>query len=278
MKPCLNSSTSGGRHNFLEYLNLAAETGYEYIEGDIGAVHQLLTEHGASYVQELFASRGVSMPTFGLPIAFGGDEEAFQSSLKKLPELARTALIIGADRCCTWLWPSIDEAPVPYASRLARRFRESANVLAAYGIRLGLEFVGPHHLREKKYPFVYTIEDTLEYIAGIGANNIGLLFDSFHWYTTEATVETIKQIPVEKIVHVHVNDSNQSPKLSIDNERLLPGEGKIDLEGMLQALQDIGYHGPLAIEVLRAQAPTDPAPVVAKRAYDLLSGILANVK
>ena len=50
-----------------------------------------------------------------------------------------------------------------------RRLRTCAQILGAYGIRLGLEFVGPHHLRTAwKHPFIWTLDETLDWIDAIG--------------------------------------------------------------------------------------------------------------
>jgi sugar phosphate isomerase/epimerase len=51
-------------------------------------------------------------------------------------------------------------------------------------------------------------------------------------------------------VHVHFNDAAQLPPEEVrDNERLLPGEGVIDLKGFLQALKKIEYQDALSVEV-----------------------------
>jgi len=55
-----------------------------------------------------------------------------------------------------------------------------------------------------------------------------------------------------RIVHVHFNDSpNLPPEQIHDNQRLLPGEGVINLTGFLQALQRIHYNDALSVEVFR---------------------------
>ena len=54
------------------------------------------------------------------------------------------------------------------------RLRACANILGAYGIRLALEFVGPHHLRTQwKNPFIWTVQETLDWIDAIGEPNVG---------------------------------------------------------------------------------------------------------
>jgi sugar phosphate isomerase/epimerase len=80
--------------------------------------------------------------------------------------------------------------------------------------------------------------------------NVGLLLDSWHWHHAGATTEDIITAGRDRIVHVHFNDSpNLPPEQIHDNQRLLPGEGVINLTGFLQALQTIHYNGALSVEV-----------------------------
>src|SRR4029079_1342282 len=45
-----------------------------------------------------------------------------------------------------------------------------------------------------------------------------------------------------RIVHVHISDARPQPPEEVrDNQRVMPGEGSIDLVGFLQALKKIGY-------------------------------------
>jgi len=131
-----------------------------------------------------------------------------------------------------------------------QRFTESARLLAKDGVRLGLEFLGPLHLRKQfKYEFIWRMNDMLEFAKECGPN-VGLTLDSWHWHHAGATTEDIVAAGRERIVHVHFNDApNLPPEQIRDNERLLPGEGVINLTGFLQALQAIGYTDALSVEV-----------------------------
>ena len=83
--------------------------------------------------------------------------------------------------------------------------------------------------------------DMLEFAKECGPN-VGLLLDVWHWHHAGGTTAEILKAGKERIVHVHFNDSPKLPPEEIrDNERLMPGEGVIDLQGALKALQTIGY-------------------------------------
>ena len=114
-------------------------------------------------------------------------------------------------------------------------------------------------------------------IDAVERDNVGVLLDSYHWYTTGQSVQELALIPLEKLVHVHLNDTLNSPEEAHDQERLLPGDGMIDLTGFLRGIQAKGYTGPLSIEVLRKQAPAEAPDVIIKHAFSLVESLLAKL-
>src|SRR5579871_485937 len=93
--------------------------------------------------------------------------------------------------------------------------------------------------------------------------NVGLLLDVWHWHHAGATTEDIIKAGKDGIVHVHFNDAPNKPAAEIrDNERLMPGEGVINLVGFLRALKEIGYEDALSVEVFgrtKGMQPEDAA-------------------
>jgi sugar phosphate isomerase/epimerase len=62
-------------------------------------------------------------------------------------------------------------------------------------------------------------------------------------------------------VHVHVSDARaMPPEQVLDDMRLLPGEGVIDLVGFFQALRAIGYRGGVAPETIGPRIPATMPP------------------
>jgi len=81
----------------------------------------------------------------------------------------------------------------------------------------------------------------------------------------EATTEDLIAAGRDCIVHVHFNDSPDLPPEQIhDNQRLLPGQGVINLTAVLQVLQSIRCNNALSVEVF---GPTkDMTPEAAAKA------------
>jgi len=279
MIPTMNPVTTGFHVPFLDFLDAAAAAQFPAIEYAITPFSETAKEQSVEAAQELLASRKLALGSFHLPVEFRNDEALFQEQLKALPYHATVARSLGADRCCTWLFPATDEPVAEYTSRLIRRLRMCAEVLNEYGIRFGIEWVGPKTLRTMKYEFIHNIPGMLELIGAIDKPNVGLLFDSFHWFTSHATTADILSLSADQIVFVHINDAPDRPiDEQIDNERLLPGEGIIDLAGMLKALRQIGYDSYVSVETFSEELPKLPPSDVTLRTKRAVDRVLASIE
>lgn len=247
-----------------QLIKLASEHGFQAVDLDAAG---LISRHGVEGARELLASYNVVIGSIGLPVEWRTTEEAFLEGLERLVPAAAAAAALGCTSCCTYILPSTDLKAAHFMALATRRLRTCAQILGAYGIRLGLEFVGPHHLRTRwANPFIWTLEETLDWIGAIGESNVGLLFDAYHWYTNGLTVADIEALSAEQIVHVHINDAPAVPvEEALDNGRIYPGEGVIDLAGFLRGLNNIGYKGAVSQEILTAEPPNQSPEELALR-------------
>ncbi len=171
---------------------------------------------------------------------------------------------LGCPRMITWIMSSTDTPKDELRRTYKKRFMDCAHILARSHGRLGLEFLGPLHIRKaNKYEFIWKMNEMLEFTKECGPN-VELLLDAWHWYHAGATTEDILKAGKNRIVHVHFDDSaNLPPEQVRDDERLMPGDGVINLVGFLQALQKIGYQDALSIEIfgkaVRAMPPEEAA-------------------
>jgi len=255
MISCINPGTLGAQPPLPEFLPLAAENGFGGIEFNILDAARLAREITQPAVIGLFQDNRIAPAAFGLPVEWRLDDAVYQSDIKGLPRLARMAQEMRCTRTGTWLPPAVQGDPRDFRRKTVRRFREVASILADFDIRFALEWVGPRTFREPILAlggseFVWNIPGTLELIADIAepSGNVGVLADSFHWFTTGATTADLAALG-GKIVHVHINDApDRTRDEQVDRERLLPGDGVIDLHGFLGALATAGYDGFVSVE------------------------------
>ncbi len=246
------------------FIRKAGEYGFGSVDVDARGLIESLGPEGA---QSLLRESGIALGAIGLPVEWRKTDAEFRQGLPVLAQAAQAAASLGGTRCVTYILPSTDEPAARFMAQAVARLRICAELLGAYGIRLGLEFVGPHHLRTAwNNPFIWTLDETLELAAAIGLPNVGLLVDAYHCHTNGIGAERLKKLDASQIVHVHINDAKELPIAQLrDNDRLLTGEGVIDLKGFVGALRAIGYDGPIAQEVLTPQPPEeDPEALIAR--------------
>ncbi len=220
----------------------------------------------------------------GLPVDFRGEESVFRDGLAQLPPLAAGLQRAGVTRMGTWISPSHPE--LTYRANFnqhANRLREVAKILDDHGLRLGLEYVGTQLLLVgRKYPFLHTLAETRELIDVIGTGNVGLVLDTWHWWTAGDSEADLLTLKATEVVSVDLNDApaGREKTLQKDNERELPvATGVIDVAAFLRALHRIGYDGPVrpepfnrALNALDNEAACAAASSSLHRAMELIAG------
>ncbi|MFO7946972.1 MAG: sugar phosphate isomerase/epimerase family protein [Armatimonadota bacterium] len=277
MQLSLNSVILGEPLEFEEYLDLAGRTGFPGVDFGLNACLEIVEKEGVQAVRDLFEAHGVIPASWGIPVDWKGPEDSYRDTLADFPRWAETGVAVGCPRACTWIPPAIDTDPDEFYEMAVRRWREIGQIAADYGLRLGLEWVGPATLRAEGNEFIHTMDGLLEMERDIGLDNVGLLVDSFHWYTAGHSADELAAVGVEKIVHVHINDAPDRPREEqIDGERLLPGEGIIDLQAFVGALDRAGYDGFMGIETFSDELKSLPAQEAARKAFEAGSRVLQS--
>lgn len=271
----LSPGAIGIRTDLAGTLDLAARHGWAGADLPAAAAAQLAAEQSPERVAELVAAAGVRLGGWGLPLEWRAPYG--RGALHELDAQAALAARLGCTRAYTWVMPGSDERPFRenFAFHVAQ-LRPAAEVLAAHGCRLGLEFIGPRTLRAPlRYGFIYSAEAMLGLAEAIGPN-AGLLLDCYHWYTAAGAPCDIAALRAGDIVYVHVNDAPADTPLDaqLDQVRCLPGAtGVIDIAGFLGALRAIGYDGPVTPEPFDralAELPPDQASASARAAMQAI--------
>ena len=249
MYRALSPGAIGLKVSFQEAVRLAAAYRFEGIDLSMGPIEEL----GLETVRQMLAEHHLLPAVTGMPVDFRRDEATFEAGLERLPAFCQTMAALGCTRVVTWLMPWHETLTYrEHFEQLRSRTARLCEVLARYGLRYGLEFVGPATLRAgKPNPFIHDLDGLMELIQAVGADNLGILLDSFHWYTSGGKAEDLRRLSDDLVVAVHVNDAiaGRSPEEQVDNQRAMPGEtGVIDLVTFMRALQRIAYSGPVIVE------------------------------
>jgi sugar phosphate isomerase/epimerase len=247
---------------FEEAVHLAATHDFQGIAVGMPDVKRL----GIDGVRQLLGDHDLAPALTGMPVDFRGDEATFKRDLANLAVFAEAMSELGCTRVATWLRPWHETLPYDvHFEQVRHRTELIARVLAKHGMRYGLEFVGPETLRRgKPNPFIHDIDGLLALIRATRASNLGILLDSFHWYTSGGSGQDLDGLSDDLVVVVHVNDAivGLSRQEQMDSVRALPGEtGVIDIATFMRALDRMGYSGPVVVEPfsqrIRAMAPSE---------------------
>ena len=134
---------------------------------------------------------------------------------------------------------------------LVDALRECSAAAQPHGIRLALEPINRYETS-----LINTVSQGLELIENVGADNFGLLLDTFHMNIEEVDLEASIRSCSNHIFHFHVADSN----------RWHPGAGHLDFKSILKTLELGGYRGWVSGEFL----PKPDASTAARKAIAFL--------
>ena len=260
----LNGSVAKGV-GWPDLARLAARVGFDGVDWSLGPARTA----GLDATKALFAELKIKPSIVNLPMArplpFQGEQAAFDEALVQLADDAAFTAGIGCDRMMVVLSPT---GPLPkdeWRKVVVDRMSAVAKVLQRSNVRLGLEFLGVQSFRQGRAggppanPFIWTLPETVALAKDCG-DNVGVILDVWHWHHSGGTTQDILNTPKSRIIHVHVSDARTQPPEDVrDNQRLMPGEGVIDLTGFFQSLKKIGYDGGVSPEPL-GRVPAEMSP------------------
>ena len=150
----------------------------------------------------------------------------------------------------------------------AQRYRELLEAGIEAGAKPAVEFLG-------FVEAVTKIEDALQIVEKSGHPQATLVLDPFHVFRGGGSMETIAQLKPEQIAISHFNDAvNTIPREEqMDPDRVLPGDGHLDLTHYCRLLKQIGYQSWLSLELFREDLWQQDPLDVAKRGLERMQAI-----
>jgi sugar phosphate isomerase/epimerase len=128
------------------------------------------------------------------------------------------------------------------------RVAASAQIFAAVGVRLALEFL--------PYSGVRSLAEARDVCARVGYDACGVMIDTLHLLRSGGTATDIVALDAVEIACVQLADGPADPPADLVDEsrnaRELPGAGAFDLSAFTAGLVSVGYVGTVSIEVLSA--------------------------
>jgi sugar phosphate isomerase/epimerase len=235
---------------------LAAKHGFESVEAR-GVELAAMTPDDLARLKEGMQRDGMVWGAGFLPNDARADAPTFPDAIKSLPAFAAGLQRAGVTRVGTWISPGSDELTyLQNYKRHVERIGLIAGILDDHGIRFGLEYIGTPGLRRaRRFAFIHSMTEARELFADVGAQNLGFVLDSWHWWTARETGEDLRRVRNRDVVAVDLNDAPAGIALDDqkDNQRELPAAtGVIPIRDFVQALVEMGYDGPARAEPFNA--------------------------
>lgn len=239
---CLNASTIRTTP-ILRQIEVARQAGYEAIE----LWHDHIDEHLRSggtltEIRSAVNDHGLKVPT--TIYLTGWFQPAGEEHTKAMDEVRRRleqSAAVGATY-------AIAGPPPGQADRElgAKHYAELLEIGKSFGIKPAFEYLG-------FVDDINTIDDAIDIIQRSGHPDATVVLDPFHCWRGGGPVASIAKLKASQIAISHFNDAPTVPEVSTqqDSDRVLPGDGAIDLQFYCNQLTAVGYDGYLSLELFR---------------------------
>jgi 4-hydroxyphenylpyruvate dioxygenase len=232
----------------------------DYAAGKCPAIEIWLTKlethlqsHSIDQVKRLLADHNLSAPVAslqgGLLTSQGAArKEAWDLFARRLDlcrQLGIGTLVLACDVPAPLSQTDIERVQVSLA--------QAAQQAGLRGVKVALEF-------QAKSAFGNNLQTAAALVSEVASPHLGICFDAFHYYVGPSKLEDLGYLDRANLFHVQLCDVADTPReFATDSDRILPGDGDIVLEPILDRLRDIGYEATVSIELMNPQIWQIPA-------------------
>jgi sugar phosphate isomerase/epimerase len=144
--------------------------------------------------------------------------------------------------CLTGPAGSLDEGEA--RELVVAGFRRAARAAADVGVTLALEAI--HASIAETWTMVTTIPEMVDLLDEVDEPNVGMAFDLWHLGGTPDLLQHVEE-QAARCVHLHLDDRPAVPRSWAD--RVLPGDGTVDVRGVFGALDRGRFDGWVDVEI-----------------------------
>lgn len=197
------------------------------------------------------------------------DPANIEKSVARARELGAIARQVGCNLLLLCSWGNLHgRTPAQGIDLVAEYVRPVCDAAAEFDCRLAIEPLG----RAEVIP---GCREALAVIEAAGKDNLGLMWDFFHYHKSGVPLDDIRAIPLDKLWLVHVDDTPDLPRETLkDADRVYPGLGDLPLPTYFTILREKGYTGPVSMELFNQSYYQQPIAEITRTAYQSLMPFL----
>jgi 2-keto-myo-inositol isomerase len=254
------------------FLEAISKAGFEGVELRRDETFEYLKNNSIQDLNSLLETNNLECITFNAIELFSlCTEIEFQKILDYTERLMKIGVAIGCNTIIAV--PSfLEGASVIEGEMIAQtvdRLRIIAEVAKKYDFEVEFEPLGFLTCSVRK------IDLALKIIENENLPEMGLVIDTFHYFLGEHAPEDVKNVDVNKIWLIHINDSIEKPLDQLrDEDRVMPADGFFDLKSFIENLKLIGYDGWMSIELFNKKLWEKDPYVVSVNAMSSLKKFL----
>lgn len=270
LTPCYNGATSRP-YPLEEDIRAAAAAGFPMIELWGEKFDAFFKTHTVDDLKNLLAQNKLRVAAIDLVALDYSQPENVQQSVQRARYLGEIAQAVGCNLLLLCSWGDLHGRSKAEGIQLVAEYLKPVCAAAAeFNCRLAIEPLGGHAL-------IPGCEEALAIIEQAQQPNLGVMWDFFHYYKSNVPLEAIQRIPPNKLWLVHVDDAPDLPRETLrDPDRVYPGRGALPLPTYFQTLRDLGYSGPISIELFNQDYYKQPIEEITRNAYQSLQPYLAE--
>jgi sugar phosphate isomerase/epimerase len=265
---CLNTSTIKPQP-LLEKVRLTAEAGFSAIELWINDIYEFVGQGGeVRDIEKAIADYGLAVPSM---ISARGWGEAIEIEYPIMKDEVKRRLELTTRFGAQWLVCSPPRLPCDLA-QVTERYKDLLETGRQIGAKPTFEYIS-------FFKSVYALPQAWQVVQDADDPDATLIVDAFHGWNSNSTLDDLKAIPVERISHYHIDDANPNIPAGqqTDPDRVMIGDGPIDLKAELVVLKEKGYTGAISLELFNQDLwARDPAEVL-KIGFDRLTELVASL-
>ncbi|WP_430536065.1 2-keto-myo-inositol isomerase [Listeria rocourtiae] len=251
MKLCFNEATTLENSNLEKDLEICEANGYDYIEiRSVDKLPEYLKTHTLDDLADYFASHHIKPLALNALIYFNNrDKEGHDAIIQEFREMMAICGKIGAKY--------VVAVPLMAPDKILRKdikassiavLEELSDIAKPHGVKIAVEFIGHPECT------INTFEDAYDIVQSVNRDNVGLVFDSFHFHAMGSNIENLKNADGSKIFLFHIDDTEDFQiGILTDDDRVWPGYGAINLGAHISTLQTLGYSGAVSVELFRPE-------------------------
>ena len=273
MKLSLNGATTM-KADLATDIRAAAAAGFDYHEIWAAKLRRFLQQNSVADLKRLFDDSGVRPLSINSieHITFR-DDAAYEKIKAECRELSAIAAAIE----CPYVvvvpgkLPRNEVTSAEVIDESVKVLRDLCAIAADSGVSIAFEFLGESDCS------VRTLDIANAIVGRAGCDNLGLVIDSFHFYTGGSTIGMIEALDPSRLFIFHIDDAEDRPIDQLtDAHRLLPGLGILPLKEIIAAFRRIGYDANASVEIFRPEYWERDPFALARDAKAAVERVLGN--